>query len=254
MCAARAMTAYSQVADALRRRILAGEFAAGAQLPTEQQLCLMFSASRITIRRALQILEEEMLVQRRQGSGTFVSAAPSRKIPLLNTDFSGSVTLHAPELQRQLEEWGWRTASPVVAAALQTTVGQRVVFSRRIDLLGETPVAFDEVYLIAAAADRLSESDLAELQFLERWQEVQQIRLSHLTQAIEAVPAGKRPASLLGVKSGSPLLKETDVVFQAAGGAIGLFISYYRHDMFRLTATTRLDLVRPTAIAASIEA
>src|SRR5215203_6902099 len=80
----RNSTAYSFIADVLRREILRGTLGAGQKMPPERELGSRFSASRITIRRALQILADELLVVRRQGSGTYVSATPSRKIPLLN--------------------------------------------------------------------------------------------------------------------------------------------------------------------------
>src|SRR5690349_12052304 len=83
----RNTTAYSFIADVLRREIIRGKIRAGGKMPTERELCARFFASRITVRRALQILADELLIVRRQGTGTFVSGKPSRKIPLLNTDF-----------------------------------------------------------------------------------------------------------------------------------------------------------------------
>src|SRR5690606_11755906 len=57
-------TAYNRVAAALRDQILAGSWDGRNQLPTERELCEQFQTSRITIRRALQILEDEQLVER----------------------------------------------------------------------------------------------------------------------------------------------------------------------------------------------
>jgi len=70
------ITAYNQMAQTLRERILSAAWKPGAQLPTERSLCDSFAVSRITVRRALQILEEESLVLRRQGRGTYVNARP----------------------------------------------------------------------------------------------------------------------------------------------------------------------------------
>jgi GntR family transcriptional regulator len=241
MTSTRLVTAYRYVADTLRRQILGGTIASGQQLPPERELCERFSASRITIRRALQILAEEMLIERRQGLGTFVSPVPSRRIPLLNSDFSGSMASHAPDLERALESHAWREANAVVAAALQLRPGAHVHFARRLDLLRATPVAYDEIHLPEPFADRLSDADLSELRFLERWQRIQRIRLDYLTQSIEAMPAGPGQKKFLGVEPGAPLLKEIDIVFTAAGVPCGLFESYYRHDLFQLTSTVRLS-------------
>ena len=61
-----------QIAAHLRQVIVDGLFAYGEQLPTERRLAAAFGASRTTIRRALERLEENGLVRRRVGSGTYV--------------------------------------------------------------------------------------------------------------------------------------------------------------------------------------
>jgi len=71
MATSQSPVAYKQVADFLRQPILGGQYAPGERLATERELCEQFSALRITIRRALQILADEILIQRRHGSGTF---------------------------------------------------------------------------------------------------------------------------------------------------------------------------------------
>jgi GntR family transcriptional regulator len=242
MAVVRAATAYQYVADTLRRKILSGQCGPGVRLPAERELCEQFAASRITIRRALLILADELLIQRKQGDGTYVSPTPSRKIPLLSTDFSGSIATHAPDIDRELESHEWRKASDDVAASLQTHPGARVLFARRFDLLRERTVAFDEIYLPEQVADRLTDDDLSQLRFLERWQSVQKIRFGHLTQYIEAVSASLTQAEYLGANEGDPMLKETDVIFLSTGAPCGLFVSYYRHELFRLTSTVRLNV------------
>lgn len=63
----------SNVVTQLRRRILEGEYAFEQRLPAERNLAEEFNVSRGTIRSVLQILEEQSLVIRQIGSGTYVS-------------------------------------------------------------------------------------------------------------------------------------------------------------------------------------
>lgn len=230
-------TAYKRLAESIRQRILAGEWQPGEQLPTEQRLCEEFSASRITVRRALQIMEEELLIRRRQGSGTFVSPTPVRKIPILNTDFFGSVTRHAPDLLRRVEESNWIDADEALAEQLDTVPGDRVLHAVRVDELRGEPVAADELWLPGRLAAELDTDDLTELDFLARWQAVQSIRLDYGTQTIEAAKARAPWVGLLAVRSGEPLLKETNTLYLVTGQRAGLFVSHYRHDYFRFDAT-----------------
>jgi len=67
------MPIYYQIASALRRRIADGEWRKGNQLPTEPALAKAFGVSRMTIRQALVELEEDNVIVRRQGAGTFVN-------------------------------------------------------------------------------------------------------------------------------------------------------------------------------------
>ena len=73
-----------QLATLMRRRITTGAWRPGQQLPTLQELVATFGVSRVTVRQAVAILENEGLVWRRQGKGTFVAegAATSRRMDL----------------------------------------------------------------------------------------------------------------------------------------------------------------------------
>eukprot|EP00913_Durusdinium_trenchii_P021259 g19972.t1 len=62
--------------ERLRQLIEAGEFANEGRLPTERALTDTLGVSRRAVRRALEVLEAEGLVWRRQGSGTFVGERP----------------------------------------------------------------------------------------------------------------------------------------------------------------------------------
>lgn len=239
------MTAYQRIADAVRQRILAGHWQPGQQLPTERELCAQYSASQITVRRAMQIIEQEHLVERRQGVGTFATSATSRKIPILNADFFGSIRRHTPRLKRHLHSWQWSEVDAELASALQASLGEAVLKAVRIDHLHDKPVVLDEVAIVGRFADRLGEDDLRTLDFVRRWQTVQNVRPQYCMQTIEATKA-KRPISrLLDVRAGEPLLKETGLVFLAGGQPAGIFVSYYRHDCFRFDVTFDLPKHQP---------
>ena len=68
-----ATPAYIQIADILKKQILSGELATGEQLPGEHQLAARFETSRVTLRKGLQILEEQKLILQRRGIGAFVT-------------------------------------------------------------------------------------------------------------------------------------------------------------------------------------
>jgi GntR family transcriptional regulator len=72
----------------LRQAIAQGTFRPGSQLPTEAELCQMLGVSRTVVREALRGLEEDGLVARRHGVGTFVRDHPILK----NLNFNFGIT------------------------------------------------------------------------------------------------------------------------------------------------------------------
>ena len=70
---------YLQVADTLRREIAEGLFRDGQTLMTEEELRLRFDVSRQTVRQAIALLEDDGLVDRRRGSGTYVRHGPRKR-------------------------------------------------------------------------------------------------------------------------------------------------------------------------------
>ena len=68
-----ALAPYARVKQHLKERLTAGEWAPGAQLPSEAELVAQFGISRMTANRALRELQADGLVERVQGVGTFAA-------------------------------------------------------------------------------------------------------------------------------------------------------------------------------------
>ncbi len=69
---------YAGIAGAIRKKIEDGEYPLGSRLPSERELAEEFYVNRMTIRRALAVLESEGMIKRRQGSGTYASSVPRK--------------------------------------------------------------------------------------------------------------------------------------------------------------------------------
>lgn len=82
---------YRQIYHALKADILNGHYPPGSQLPTESELIQRFGVSRVTVRNALALLQQEGLVARIPAKGTFVRhsevpSSPPKLIALLALD------------------------------------------------------------------------------------------------------------------------------------------------------------------------
>lgn len=145
---------YRQLLQLLRTRILAGELAPGARLPTEDDLVRTYGVARGTVRRALEQLEAEGLIQTTQGSGSFVNATHPRAVPLRFVGGEcGAVTfrLVTHEVTR---------AEPAIAERLALPLGEPLIHIARQRLAGGRVVAFSERFLPQSLCPDLLEQDL----------------------------------------------------------------------------------------------
>lgn len=80
---ATAWGAYKRITEALRVRITGGEFAPGAALPSEAALCTEYGVARNTLRRALDQLADEGLIEARPGRGRVVLSQAGTSAPVV---------------------------------------------------------------------------------------------------------------------------------------------------------------------------
>lgn len=227
---------YAQVGATLRERILAGRWTAGDVLPTEAELGREFAVSRITIRQALALLDEEGLIRRQRGSGTYVSPRPTRRIPL-RIDYTGSVRAHAPRLERKVLVMRRQPVSSGQAGPLKLDSGSPVLYVERLDWIGTAPVAYDQGAMVMDFGDILTSADLARVDFMETWSRRQGIEIETCRQTVEAVPASSLVADRLGLKTGVPVLRSTELYSVKPSQPAGVFVSYYHPEHICIACT-----------------
>ena len=231
---------HEQLSDWLRERLEAGEYAAHDQLPSESDLGELFGVSRITVRRALGTLENEGLIYRRQGLGSF--AAPP-KLPqglVRLTDFAQDMERAGLAATSRVLFHGQAAAPPAVAAALGLAEGAFVVRLDRLRLGNGDPIALDRTWLPPFYAQFLEGRDLAKetiYRILERDYDIPIVRARY---RIEAVVAGADEAAALRVPEGGALLALERISYTASDRPIYYQRRYYRADRVAFD----LELVR----------
>lgn len=86
---------YEKVEEALKNKILAGEYQIGEKLPTETELMNKYGVSRYTVRRSVGDLENEHLIYRIQGGGMYVNDWQSAKAnSISNNRMIGVIATH----------------------------------------------------------------------------------------------------------------------------------------------------------------
>jgi GntR family transcriptional regulator len=189
---------YEEIADDLRGRLEAGEFAERL-LPSEADLSAAYDASRITVRKALEVLREDGLVSSRRGVGWFVVADPLRQTLGRLGTIEAQLAEAGIASTRKVLEFGFVNAPERVRRVLGV---RRVLEVRRLTLADGRPFARVTVWCSERLGRHLSLDDVEQSTFYE----LLDVELRGATQTIAAAGASKADAELLELAPGAPVL------------------------------------------------
>lgn len=199
---------YREVADDLRERIALGDVGRTGQLESEAELGARYDTSRVTVRKALELLRERGLVESRRGAGWFV-AGGSFSQPLALGSFrhaASAVAESGERLTRRVVSFGWQAPpAPVVAALELPEPATEVLRCRSVRTVAARPLDLVTEWVPGPLAGRLSRDDATDPGL---WQSLARAghRVGSVHQTITAAVASDDDAALLEVAAGTPLL------------------------------------------------
>jgi len=201
---------YQIIAEAIRRRVVDGEFAGEHVLPSESELSEQYHASRVTVRRSLEVLRAEHLVESRQGFGWLVASNPLRQeLGRLGT-IEGQLAAAGLTSERRVLSFGFVSSPERVGILLDEST---VLEVERLHLAGGEPFARVIVWCPESLGAELSRADVERSSFLDQLG----VDLEGATQTIGADVASARDAEVLGIAEGSPVLV-AERITRARGG------------------------------------
>lgn len=212
MAAAREIR-YRSIADDLRRQIASGDLVPGAVLASEAELAGSYGVSRVTVRKALEVLREEARVDSRQGFGWFVAGATVRQTLGVLGTIEGQLEASGRRPRREVHSFGFVPAPTDVAADLGSGEVLEVV---RVNTADGQPFAVVTVWCPAGLGSSLSRDEVERSTFYE----LLPVRFGSATQSIGAGLSDDRDVALLGIPAGSPMLVCGRVSRDEAGVAV----------------------------------
>lgn len=217
----------------LRDDILSGLRAPGDRLPGENRLAEEFDVSRVTIRRALDALEANGLIERRAGHGTrIVEGAQTRTMA---ADVA-SLIPQIVELGRhsaRLLSFSYDVPPAPVAKAMALPETARVQTAVRVRLADGEPFSHLTTHVPEDIARHYSEADLASTplyQLLER----SGVTITSAHQEVSATLASPDVAEALDVSTGTALMALRRIVRDESDRAVEYLSALYRPDRFKL--------------------
>tara|TARA_R110002096_G_scaffold434800_2_gene657906 strand:- start:9157 stop:9945 length:789 start_codon:yes stop_codon:yes gene_type:complete len=198
---------YEQISDQLRSEISDQRFEPGDKLPSEKRLCEYFDVSRVTVRQALQQLEHQGLIYRKQGLGAFVSEEKVHHPLVQLTDFS-----------EDMKRAGYTSTSKLISlkkvgpiaeinTILELTNDNPLIQIDRVRLANNRPIAVDKTWLPASYGQLLFDENLTTQTIYQVLEEKFNIPITGGRYKITATIADEYIALHLGMQKGDAVLE-----------------------------------------------
>lgn len=197
---------YQNVINLLKNRLNSAIYNIGDLLPSEKELAELYDVSRNTLRKALKTLEEEGMIERRHGSGTY----------LRNKHFQASVT-HLDSFTEiaknegktptsQILKFELQTASDEIANSLQVTLGEPVYYAKRLRLIDNIAMQVEETWLSASRFPDLTIAHMKKSKFSYIENECG-VKIMGCYESIQPILPSPEVAKLLHISALDPIIR-----------------------------------------------
>ena len=229
---------YQRIRTHIRRQIERGAYSADGRLPSEPTLASQFSTTRMTVRHALRQLEEEGLVQRRPGKGTFVGRGPI-DTPVVQTrllSFEEQISEIGGSVTYQLLGFSHVAADDKAADRLRVNVGSSLYRVERLRLLNGLVFCLEDRLIVGDIGGSITLDALQKYSVHHIIQVLLGISMAKNDVLIRASVASARLSKLLAIKRGAPLLVREHKISGSNGNPIVYGEAIYRAE-FRFSYT-----------------
>jgi len=218
--------------------IISSDDAVGKLLPPEQDLAAIFGVSRITVKKALDILAAKGLVERRRALGTRVARPPVTEDLARLTSYTEEMEARGLTVKTRVLATGRHVPDDAVREKLKLETGQETVFVRRLRGTTEQfPVLLVETE-VPAHLGITPDEDFTDSMY--RIMETKhRISIAGAIDTIGASKATPEQAQLLGITKGDCVLVLEELAYAPDGRPLSLSTGIYRADSYRFTISVR---------------
>jgi GntR family transcriptional regulator len=220
---------YVQLKEGLQRALQEGFWPQEQALPSERELSEQLQISRATVRQAVQELEHEGWLVRRQGRGTFASQPKVEQPLVMISSFTENMERAGLKAESRLLSASLEPATAQVAKALKLGPSGVVAVIARLRLGGGEPLMLERSHLNYALTPGLLEHELSGSLY-ELLHQTYRLVFAAGVERIEAIAAEPWLAKALGIRRGEPVLYTERSVTTDSGVGLEFTQRYGRAD------------------------
>jgi GntR family transcriptional regulator len=194
---------YEQLISFIKHDIDEGLLNVGDLLPSENEFCERYDISRPTVRQALSLLEEQGLVVRMRGKGSFVSRPKVKRS--LKTLYSFSDEVAAMGLEPKSRVIAYEVISP--GAEIQERLGltndEKVYSITRVRYAGQEPIALEMAFIPKKISPFLTQDKVETGSLYKTLAAQEGIEIGYAKETYETAVLSESEAKILGCKEGT---------------------------------------------------
>ncbi len=220
---ASAVPLYLQVARDLKNRIEKGEFSANGAIPSETVLCSDYDVSRATVRKAIQTLIDDDVLDVRHGKGVFVRQAKVTSSLSTFKGFSHFCNINNIELSSNVLVLALIDPPSTVSHYLRLKEGEKTVYLKRIRSIDRIPVMIEHIFLPASRFSFLLDIDMNDASLYSVIERETGLKLEDNcfpSIVLEAGLATEEEKALLGVQGEAAMFILTETVYMSTGSPV----------------------------------
>lgn len=237
MSSKRSRPLYFIIKEDIKDKIFSGQYEPGDMMPTESTLCDEYKSSRVTIRRAIDELIQENILERGFGMTARIKSMP---VPRSLNRLGG--------LHEELTESGIMcfsyilnneiiTADKNLSARLNIEQGDEIYKIDRLRYANSNPLCYQIIYIPARHCPDLDTNKLTKGSLYEMIEKDYKLKISYATQKIHACMANYKIAALLELSDITCMLKVNRTTYLDTNECIEYSENYYVSDRYELSMT-----------------
>lgn len=224
---------YQQLKNEIMQDILMQVYKQGDKLPPERKMAVDNNVSVITVRKALSELEEEGIVDRIQGKGTFVSVKKydrslNKFVSFTDACKNMGAIAGAKELEKKII-----VPTKKIAERLEISGTSQIIYISRLRYVDDEPMVIERNYFTLDYAYLLNE-DLSNSLFDILYKK-SGFMVTDSRKTIEIVRANKEESSLLNIQVGNPLIKIESIAYLKDGSIAYVGSQLINGERFKLS-------------------
>lgn len=228
-------TLVEYVVVAIKSTIKEGNYPPGSQIPTEKELVTKLQVSRTTIREAMRMLEEEGLIIRKQGLGTFVSERAILKDLTQNTGITEMFKQSGRTSRTEQASVEHTKASGKISEALSIAIEDPILLIDRVRAVDNTPMVWTLDYVPAqiVGIDGLNNFDPMDNSIYDFFKNELNISIVRGVVSLCSIEASHEISEKLNVSVGTPIMELSQKDYDSNDRIVLYSIEYHIPDSFQ---------------------